>query len=41
LYGKLEVLGIDDTPGNETITFKALSNENCGYKSLLPGLPRD
>ena len=41
LYGKLEVLSIDDTPGNETITFKALSNENCGYKSLLPGLPKD
>jgi len=41
LYGKLEVLGIDDTPGNETITFKALANENCGYKSLQVGLPRD
>lgn len=41
LYGKLEVLSIDDTPGNQTITFQALSNENCGYKSLLPGLPRD
>lgn len=41
LYGKLEVLGIDDTPGNRTITFKALANENCGYKSLTPGLPRD
>jgi hypothetical protein len=40
LYGKLEVLSIDDTPGNRRITFKALSNENCGYKSLLPGLPR-
>ena len=41
LYGKLEVLSIDDTPGNRTITFAALANENCGYKSLLPGLPRD
>lgn len=41
LYGKMEVLSIDDTPGNQTMTFKALSNENCGYKSLLPGLPRD
>ncbi|HEX5004802.1 MAG TPA: hypothetical protein VFV65_05765 [Gemmatimonadales bacterium] len=41
LYGKMQVLSIDDTPGNETITFQALSNENCGYKSLLPGLPRD
>ena len=41
LYGKMEVLAIDDTPGNETMTFQALANENCGYKSLLPGLPRD
>lgn len=41
LYGKLEVLSIDDTPGDRTITFAALANENCGYKSLLPGLPRD
>jgi hypothetical protein len=41
LYGKLEVLSIDDTPGDRTITFAALANENCGYKSLTPGLPRD
>lgn len=41
LYGKLEVLSIDDTPGNETMTFKALTNENCGYKSLVTGLPKD
>lgn len=41
LYGKMEVLSIDDTPGNQTMRFQALSNENCGYKSLLPGLPRD
>ncbi len=41
LYGKMEVLSIDDTPGNRTMTFKALANENCGYKSLVPGLPRD
>jgi len=37
----MEVLSIDTTHGNRTMTFKALSNENCGYKSLLPGLPRD
>jgi len=41
LYGKLEVIAIDDTPGNQTLTFKALSNENCGYKSLAPGFPKD
>jgi hypothetical protein len=41
LYGKMQVLSIDDTPGNQTITFQALSNVNCGYKSLLPGLPKD
>jgi len=41
LYGKLEVLSFDDTPGNRRITFQALANQNCGYKSLLPGLPRN
>jgi len=40
LYGKLEILGFDDTPGNRSITFKVLSNENCGYRSLVPGIPK-
>lgn len=41
LYGKLQVLSISDAPGNNQITFQALSNENCGYKSLVPGLPKE
>jgi hypothetical protein len=41
LYGKLEVLSIDDTPGVRTVTFQALSNTNCGYRSLEPGIPSE
>ncbi len=37
LYGKLEILGFADS----TITFKILSNQNCGFKDLLPGLPEN
>jgi len=40
LYGKLEILSFDDTPGDRKIRFKVLSNENCGYRSLVPGLPK-
>ena len=36
-YGKLEILSIDGE--GRTVSFKVLSNLNCGYKSLLPGLP--
>ena len=35
LYGKLEILSFQDS----TVTFKVLSDLNCGYKDLLPGLP--
>lgn len=41
IYGKLEILSISDAPGNNQITFQALSDENCGYKSLTPGLPKE
>lgn len=41
IYGKVEVLGFDDTPGNQQVTIQALSDENCGYKSLRIGLPKD
>jgi hypothetical protein len=41
LYGKLEVLSIDDTPGVRTITFQVLSNSNCGYRGLEPGIPSE
>lgn len=36
-YGKLEVLSID-TVAN-TLTFRVLTNENCGYRGLDEGLP--
>jgi hypothetical protein len=35
LYGKLEILSFQDS----TVTFKVLTDLNCGYKDLLPGLP--
>jgi hypothetical protein len=40
LYGKLEIMSFNDTPGDRTITFQVLSDENCGYRSLVPGLPK-
>jgi hypothetical protein len=36
-YGKFRVLAIDSDA--RTITFEALVNQNCGYRSLEPGLP--
>lgn len=36
-YGKLEVLAVDN--GARTVTFQFLTNNNCGYKNLTPGLP--
>lgn len=38
-YAKLEVTAID--PAAATLTFRALVNINCGYRSLLPGRPSD
>jgi hypothetical protein len=35
IYGKLEILSFQDS----TVTFQVLSDRNCGYKDLLPGLP--
>jgi len=35
LYGKLEILSF----GDSTVTFKVLTDLNCGFKDLLPGLP--
>lgn len=37
LYGKLEVLDIDTAAG--TVTFQALTDQNCTYRSLNLGLP--
>ena len=36
-YAKLEVLAFDDNAG--IVTFRVLANDNCGFRSLEPGLP--
>lgn len=38
-YGKLEITALDLE--ERTIRFRYLVNNNCGYTSLQPGLPRD
>jgi hypothetical protein len=37
-YGKLEVLAIDTTA--RRIDFQILTDQNCGFRGLEPGLPR-
>jgi hypothetical protein len=41
-YAKLHVLGIDttSTPNGRRIDFEILSDLNCGYRGLQPGVPR-
>ncbi|MDQ2670250.1 MAG: hypothetical protein M3Y31_06440, partial [Gemmatimonadota bacterium] len=39
MYGKLEVLELD--PVAATVTFQILTNNNCGYRSLEPGVPEE
>jgi hypothetical protein len=36
-YAKLEVLSFDDVA--RTVTFRILTDDNCGFKGLEPGLP--
>lgn len=36
LYGKLEILELGD---DRTVTFQVLTNNNCGFTGLEPGLP--
>lgn len=38
-YGKLEVVSID--PVARTVAFRVLTNDNCGFKGLTPGLPKN
>lgn len=38
-YAKLQVQAIDANAG--TLTFRAVANVNCGYRSLAPGIPSD
>jgi len=37
LYGKLEILSFQDS----TVTFKVLTDLNCGFRDLNPGLPKN
>jgi hypothetical protein len=37
LYGKIEILDFKDS----TVTFQTLVDGNCGYKDLVPGLPKN
>lgn len=36
-YGKFRVLEVD--PAERSVTLETLVNQNCGYRSLQPGLP--
>ena len=36
-YAKLEILTFDET--TRIVTFRILTDDNCGFKSLEPGLP--
>jgi hypothetical protein len=38
LYGKLQVLALD--PVEHTVRFAVLANQNCGYRSLNLGIPK-
>ena len=41
-YAKLEILAIDTTsgPNGRRVDFRILTDINCGYRGLEPGLPR-
>ena len=36
-YGKIEIVSFDDVA--RTVAFRILTNDNCGFKGLEPGLP--
>jgi hypothetical protein len=40
-YGKMEITAIDPSPGVRTITFRVLTDDNCGYRGLDPGIPTE
>lgn len=39
LYGKLEVIRVDSV--EQTVTLKVLVDQNCGYRGLKEGLPKN
>jgi hypothetical protein len=38
-YGKLRIISFDDA--DRTVTFEVLANRNCGFRSLVAGIPSD
>jgi hypothetical protein len=38
-YGKIEIISFDDVA--RTVAFRILTNDNCGFKGLEPGLPEN
>ncbi len=38
-YGKLEITAIDAV--SRSITFRIMTDDNCGYRGLAPGLPTE
>ncbi len=40
LYAKLRVLGVDSTSTARRLDFEILTDQNCGYRGLESGLPK-
>jgi hypothetical protein len=38
-YGKIEITGINPAPDARTVTFRVLTDDNCGYRGLEPDIP--
>ena len=38
-YGKIEITAIDPAPTARTVTFRVLTDDNCGYRGLEPDIP--
>ncbi len=38
-YGKIQITAINLDPAVRTVTFRVLTDNNCGYSGLEPGLP--
>ena len=38
-YGKIEITAINPAPEARTVTFRVVTDDNCGYRGLAPGLP--
>ncbi len=38
-YGKIEITAINPAPDARTITFRVLTDDNCGYRGLQPDIP--